>query len=294
MQLQLRLFLPFGFLMCVCELYTGLQIMSSVCQLWYCSRWHMLTRCGKNSVWLKSYWRRIVTEATHNGCEGCERIRKLQAERKPGREKQRRSNFAFTLRAWEEGEFCILYATSSKIGSFRKYCDSAGAHIGATYCPLSPLMNGIGSVPNPDQLTVLCVCILCADMRMDRTHLSLKRLPCTIFYCSVPSSDTVFPWRSEATFHGWPLAILGPRQGQRGSNAGIVLLAQHAFSLWHSAPKGPSFLWADFTDGLHLYLPVCARDLRYYSGPCMHENVVTMRWICGTDSCYLGSCTLLF
>lgn len=45
----------------------------------------------------------------------------------------------------------ILYLPlppSSKIGFLRKYCYSVGASIGVTYCPLSPLMNGIRSFLN--------------------------------------------------------------------------------------------------------------------------------------------------
>lgn len=37
---------------------------------------------------------------------------------------------------------------------------------------------------------------------------------------------SVFTRRLEPTFQNWPLVFWGPRQGQRGSNAGIVLYAQ--------------------------------------------------------------------
>lgn len=76
----------------------------------------------------------------------------------------------------------------------------------------------------------LCVCLY-TDMLIYSSCMQLKCLQSTIFGCSVPFFDAVFLWRSEPTFQCWPLAMWGPRQGQRGSNAGIVLHAQHAFSL---------------------------------------------------------------
>lgn len=51
---------------------------------------------------------------------------------------------------------------------------------------------------------------------------------CVCNIVSVRSSNT---WRSWATFQGWPLTLWGPKQGQRGSNTGIVLYTQHIFSL---------------------------------------------------------------
>lgn len=55
---------------------------------------------------------------------------------------------------------------------------------------------------------------------------------------SVPSA-AVHPRRSEATFQQWPFLMWGPRLGERGSNTGIVLRAQHAFSLRCDASKWP-------------------------------------------------------
>lgn len=55
--------------------------------------------------------------------------------------------------------------------------------------------------------------------------------PALCLFFDAVSLRSVFLRRWEPTFQGWPLAMWGPRQGQRGSNAGIVLHAQHAFSL---------------------------------------------------------------
>lgn len=126
----------------------------------------------------------------------------------------------------------------SKFGFFRKYCNSSGA----SWCHVkSPLMNGIRSFPNSDSINgfIYPVCAPYAHMWTYSACLSAKRLRYTVFGGSVPSSDAVFPRRSEATFQGRPLATWGPRQGQRGSNAGIVLSAQHAFSPRHGTSKQP-------------------------------------------------------
>lgn len=52
-------------------------------------------------------------------------------------------------------------------------------------------------------------------------------------------SNSILPRPSEATFQHQPLMMWGPRLGQRGSNTGIVLRAQHAFSLWRDASERP-------------------------------------------------------
>lgn len=159
-----------------------------------------------------------------------------------GEKNREDKDFALTPtvpRPWKGGSSVSPLAPSSKIGCFRKYCYSAGASIGVTYCPLSPLMNGIRSFPIQIMTSFVCLCmsIFYIQTWIYSTCLSLKRLQFTIFCCSVPSSDAVFPRRSEATFQAWPLAMWGPRQGQRGSNARIVLHAQHAFSLRHGTSK---------------------------------------------------------
>lgn len=52
-------------------------------------------------------------------------------------------------------------------------------------------------------------------------------------------SNCILPRPLEATFQHQPLMMWGPGLGQRGSNTGIVLRAQHAFSLWRDASERP-------------------------------------------------------
>lgn len=103
--------------------------------------------------------------------------------------------------------------------------------------------------------------------------------------------QSVFPRRSEPAFQGWPLAMLGPRQGQRGSNAGIVLQAQHAFSLLalqhgtskHSLiPQGWIHLQAVWA---RLYPPACAQGAPYHFGLLVGKSVRSALWICPSHSC---------
>lgn len=88
------------------------------------------------------------------------------------------------------------------------------------------------SFPNSNSFTCLCA-PLYADVLMYGSCRSTW-FQNTICGCSVPFFEpprSVFLRRSEPTFLGRPLSMWGPRPGHRGSNAGIVLHAQHAFSL---------------------------------------------------------------
>lgn len=115
----------------------------------------------------------------------------------------------------------------------------------------------------------VCVCILYTDVKIKCTLVADMFAIYNLWPLCASLSDaaflrSVFPGRSGATFQGWPLATWGPRQGQRGSNAGIVLRAQHAFSLLRlrdaALPNSPSFLRGELARRLHLYLScMCTR-----------------------------------
>lgn len=112
-----------------------------------------------------------------------------------GEKNREDKDFALTPRPWKGGSSVSPLAPSSKIGYFRKYCYSAGASIGVTYCPLSPLMNGIRSLPNSNHYKFcvsLYVYILYTDVNIQ--HMLVTEtfaiynllLLCAFLWCRLP------------------------------------------------------------------------------------------------------------
>lgn len=96
---------------------------------------------------------------------------------------------------------------------------------------------------------------------------------------SFPAGAVFFLWPSEATFQARPLATWGPRRGQGPSNAGIVLGAQHAFSLpaaRHGTSK-PSFIPRSWT-----HQTGCIRQRVHRLFRIVCENVISVQRFSGT------------